>query len=145
MFRRAAGFHNAASNLKGSGAMKAVTLLAILGIALSGLAQTTFAQSATDTTPKLDCGRGPATKSFGGAPWLIYACSDGRSIVLVSAPESPASPFYFMFNPNSTGHRLIGEGTGDKTVTDNAYKELKALSETDIRLLFAEATKVVAH
>jgi hypothetical protein len=114
----------------------------LLAISLAGAASPTLAQSSADPSQPLNCDRGPIRKSFGGAPWLAYACSDGRSVVLMSAPESPANPFYFMFSAKGSAHQLIGEGTGSKVVTDKAYAELSALSEPQIQRLFAEAAKV---
>ena len=80
----------------------------------------------------LQCDIGPITKVFGSVSWLLYSCDDGKSLVVVSAPGSPAAPFYFMFSPEGRGYHLRGEGTGSKTLTDVAYKELEVLSNQDI-------------
>ena len=86
----------------------------------------------------LQCDIGPITKEFGSVPWLLYSCDDGKSLVVVSAPGSRAMPFYFMFYPEGAGYHLRGEGTGDKTITDAALAELKALSNKDIVALVAQ-------
>jgi hypothetical protein len=80
----------------------------------------------------LQCNIGPITKVYGSVPWLLYSCDDGKSLVVVSAPGSPAAPFYFFFSPEGRGYHLRGEGTGSKPLTDSAYKELEVLSNKDI-------------
>jgi hypothetical protein len=92
-----------------------------------------YAQSAP-----LACDRGPIEKVFGGTRWLVYSCSDGRSVVLVSAPGSPASPFYFMFSRENGSYNLHGEGTGNKAATDATLAELKKLVTADIVGLLRE-------
>ena len=87
----------------------------------------------------LDCGSGPATKTFGGEPWLVYACSDKHSVVVMSAPGSKAAPFYFIFNWQNGSYRLIGEGTGNKAATDAANTALHDLPITGIQKLYDEA------
>jgi hypothetical protein len=88
-----------------------------------------LAQTHGRTSPQLECNIGPISKTFGNSRWRIYSCSDGQSIVVVSAPGSSAGPFYFMFQATASGHHLIGEGTGNKVATDKAYGDLKALSD----------------
>ena len=84
------------------------------------------------TAAPLQCDIGPITREFGSVPWLLYSCDDGKSLVVMSAPESPAAPFYFIFSPEGRGYHLSGEGTGSKSLTDAALKDLKALSDADI-------------
>ena len=59
-----------------------------------------------------ECNIGPVTKTYGQAQWLVYSCNDDKTLVIVSAPGNPATPFYFTFLPTDAGHRLFGEGTG---------------------------------
>jgi hypothetical protein len=87
---------------------------------------------------QLQCDIGPITKTFGSVPWLVDGCHDGGSVVLVSAPGSPAAPFYFIFSYESGGYNLRGEGTGAKSATDAALKELQALAPGQIRALRRE-------
>ena len=86
----------------------------------------------------LQCEIGPITKVFGSVPWLLYSCDDGRSLVVVSAPGSPAAPFYFMFSLEGGNYRLRGEGSGSKVLTDAALEELRVLREKDIGGLVAQ-------
>jgi hypothetical protein len=80
----------------------------------------------------LQCDIGPITKEFGSVPWLLYSCDDGKSLVVVSAPGSPAAPFYFFFSPEGRGYHLRGEGTGLRSLTDAALKDLRVLSDAEI-------------
>ena len=100
-----------------------------------------FALVAPAYAQNLKCDVGPSNKSFGGAPWFVYACDDKHSVVLVSAPGSPATPFYFSFAYEGAGYHLRGEGTGNKAVTDAALAELSKLTDAQIAGLFDGATK----
>lgn len=97
---------------------------------------------ATDET--LDCASGPVARKFGGTSWLVYACSDNHSVVVMSAPGSKAAPFYFILNGQKGSYRLVGEGTGNKAATDAAYADLHALLPTGIQVLWA-AAKAAKH
>src|ERR1700728_1561309 len=85
------------------------------------------------------CDVGPITKTFGSVPWLVYGCTDGKSLAVVSSPGSPAAPFIFFFSPENGSYHLHGEGTGSKQVTDAALEDLKHLSDDNIRALVKEA------
>lgn len=94
--------------------------------------------------PRLDCSSGPLTRTYGATPWLVYGCSDGKSVVVVTDGASRAAPFYFMFFPKDGKYQLVGEGTGSKPLTDRAHAELVRLTEQDIAQLVSEARKVSA-
>jgi hypothetical protein len=86
----------------------------------------------------LNCDVGPATKTFGGASWLVYSCNDPSTVIVVSAPGSPAGPFYFALSFENGAYRIRGEGTGAKSVTDAALRQLQSLSTKDIQALRQE-------
>lgn len=88
---------------------------------------------------QLDCRAGPLSRNFGSTPWLVYACSDQKSVVVVSAPGSPAAPFYFMLFLRDGQYAVVGEGTGLKSHTDRAYADLTRLTARDISNLIREA------
>jgi hypothetical protein len=111
--------------------------LALLSTALWATALVLHPAASDDP---LKCDTGPVAKTYGDTPWLVYSCDDNRTVVIVSAPGSPATPFYFTFHPQGNGYRLSGEGTGRKDVTDAAFGELQALSAQDIAALI-ERTK----
>ena len=91
----------------------------------------------------MKCETGPVTKMFGGTEWIVYSCDDQASMVVLSAPGNPASPFYFFLKPEAEGFRLTGEGNGDMKVSDAARDDLSKLTPNDFAALLA-ATKAVA-
>ena len=109
--------------------LRALLCIAVIGLSGAG-------------SGSLHCDVGPVTRTFGSVPWLLYSCSDGKSLVVVSAPGSPAMPFYFFLSPQGSGYSLHGEGTGAKSVTDAALKELQTLTPKDIAVLIRETKDV---
>ena len=95
--------------------------------------------SAAAQQPTLDCDVGPLTKTYGSTPWLVYGCSDDKSVVFVTPSLSPAAPFYFMLFPKDGKYVVVGEGTGSKVHTDRAYAELTKLTAEDAAALIAAA------
>lgn len=91
-----------------------------------------------------ECNIGPVTKTYGQAQWLVYSCNDDKTLVIVSAPGNPATPFYFTFLPTDAGHRLFGEGTGKREATAAAFEQLKSLSEDDIANVIKETKEAKA-
>lgn|SRR5690606_10710900 len=100
-----------------------------------------LASSAAAERSLLDCHTGPVTKTYGKTEWLVYSCSDDRSIVVVAKPDNPAFEFYFILVPGPDDVELYGEGVGDKAATEPAFQDLKLLSPTDVAAVVAE-TKV---
>jgi len=98
-------------------------------------------QVAAAERPQLDCRTGPVTKIYGGTEWLVYSCSDNRSIVVVAKPDNPAFEFYFILAPGTDDVELYGEGVGDKAATEPAFQDLKLLSPAGVAAVVAE-TKV---
>lgn len=111
-------------------------IFCLLGLVLAGAS---IGQDAP-----LQCNIGPVTKVYGSTSWLVYSCNDAKSVVVVSAPGSAASPFYFFFHPEGAAYHLTGEGTGSKAATDAALHELQSLSRRDIQALLRE-TKAAAQ
>ncbi len=91
---------------------------------------------------KLKCEIGPVVKTYGGSKWLVYSCDDSRSLVIVSAPDNPAAPFYFTLHTIPKGHRLQGEGAGSREITAAASKDLTGLNEREIDALILETKHV---
>ncbi len=92
--------------------------------------------------PRITCDRGPfGTRTFGGAAWEIYGCSDNRSVAVVTAPGNPALPFYFLFAESNGWYRLSGEGMGRPEFTRKAYDDLVRLRQEDIQALVKETQK----
>jgi hypothetical protein len=92
--------------------------------------------------PKLDCERGPfGTKTFGGTSWQVYGCNDNRSVALVTAPGSPALPFYFLIAWVNGVYTVSGEGTGRRDLTAKAYSDIAKLNRQQIDALVNETLK----
>ncbi|GAB3361466.1 hypothetical protein [Lysobacter tyrosinilyticus] len=95
--------------------------------------------------PDLNCDVGPLHKTYGKTAWLVYACNDSRSVVIVSDKGNPALPFYFILYVKPDGDmQLHGEGTGKKSATQAAFDEIKTLTQTDVAGLVAQAQAVQA-
>ncbi len=86
-------------------------------------------------TPAMKCDFGPITKTYGTTPWLVYSCDDGRYVLIVAAPKSPAAPFMFRFAARDDGYVLQSQGTGDKELTRAAFGELKVMTVEDVEAL----------
>src|SRR5262245_13606478 len=113
----------------------------LVSLLFLGASSCLSAQAQGTSQAPLDCSAGPLTKAFGAVPWLVYACSDNKSVVLMSTPGSPAAPFYFMLHQKEGKYVVVGEGTGQKDVTERAYAELSQLTDAEIRALLASAKK----
>ena len=91
-----------------------------------------------------ECRSGPLARSYGAMPWLVYGCSDDKTIVMVSAPGNPARPFHFFLYQDKGRYIVLGEGTGRRELTGRALAELERLSDAEIRALLSEARQTAA-
>lgn len=99
--------------------------------------------SVGDPAP-VQCNVGPVARELGGSDWMVLSCSDGRSMVMVSAQGNPAGPFVFFLKPLPDGaYAISGEGNGDKAASDAALEVLTHYTTADFAALLA-ATKA-AH
>ncbi|PZO46039.1 MAG: hypothetical protein DCF16_19430 [Alphaproteobacteria bacterium] len=57
------------------------------------------------------CDVGPVHRAFGGTPWLVYSCEDGKSLAVITEAGNIAAPFYFILAWREDGYRIAGEGT----------------------------------
>jgi hypothetical protein len=88
---------------------------------------------------KISCLDGPVKHLFGGAPWLVFACSDERVMAVFSTPEGLGGSFYFIVKADGGTTSVMGEGTGSTRVTDAAHDELQKLPADAVRELIREA------
>jgi hypothetical protein len=100
-----------------------------------------FAWPATvnaQSTSKLECKAGPITRTYGGSDWQLYSCNDGLSLAFKPAEGNPAAPAYFVITPQDDGHyHLVGKGKGDAMATNDAVKDIQALSKENVAQLIA--------
>jgi len=88
---------------------------------------------------QLNCNAGPVEQTFGGTPWVVYGCDDGRSIVVATRADNPANPFVFVVAWEPHGYRVHGEGNGDRTASASAFDELSAMNQEQITALYSSA------
>ena len=74
-------------------------------------------QADSPTPPPMKCETGPVQRQFGGTDWLVYSCDDGHSMVVISSPGNPASPFYFVLTSREGTYKIYGEGNGSKAAS----------------------------
>jgi len=113
-------------------------LVAVSAFAIAILSGPAGQDAAAPAEP-LQCTAGPVSRSFGGSDWLVYGCSDGATVVVVSAPTSAAMPFVFTLSRREAGVQVSGEGNGDASVTARAFEDLKKLSRQELDALIQEA------
>jgi hypothetical protein len=90
------------------------------------------------------CITGPIEKSYGGTPWLVVSCSDGKSLVFVAKEGSKAAPFEFDLTFTGNDYDLAGHGKGNSKLTAAAYADLQKLTGKDV-LDLLNATKAAKH
>jgi hypothetical protein len=113
--------------------LKGMATFAALCFALAATAPAARAQ-----LPQSECKQGPLTKQFGKSKWLVYSCSDERTLLFVAPRGSAAFPFYFIYFPKDGGYSLTGEGIGSKTASEAAFKEIGAMSIREIQALIQQ-------
>jgi hypothetical protein len=111
---------------------------ALIGLALL-LPASAHSEEVRLSTAPFECKVGPVTKKFGGTPWRVYGCNDRHSVAMVTAVGSRAFPFIFIFYWDKNQYKLSGEGTGNKAMTDLAFRELSRFSTPEIEALLAAA------
>jgi hypothetical protein len=109
---------------------------ATASMALAGCVAT---GSVAPDPPKVSCTAGPVPTTYGGQPWLAFACDDGRSVALLSAPGNAAAPSEFVLRPSDHGVRVQGDGSGDRGATAAAFAELMAMDDAALLALYEQA------
>jgi hypothetical protein len=103
-----------------------------------------LALGASAMAEPMQCNVGPVAKDLGGAKWNVLSCSDGRSLVFVTAKGNPAMPFYFMVQRDEETAKIVGEGNGSKEYSAIAYEEIKRMTAVELDEL-VQATKDVSQ
>jgi hypothetical protein len=90
--------------------------------------------------PQTRCDIGPLHRTFGGTHWLVYACVDGATLVVVADTGNPAGSFHFVFGRRADGtFSLEGEGNGEQAASAAAFEELSLLTPQAIEGLLRDA------
>jgi hypothetical protein len=111
-------------------------------LATLATALTLIAPQAVSAAEGQDCLIGPVTKQYGAANWLVYSCADGETLAFISAPDNPATPFYFLLVNVAGQLQLSGEGSGQRDAAQAAFDDLSLITEIDRAALLTE-TKAV--
>ena len=121
--------------------MKIHTIFVLL-LAATAATSSIASPSGDNDAASMACNVGPLPKRYGGTQWVVYSCSDSRTVVIHSAAGNPAMPFYFMLFQQDGNLRLYGEGTGEKKYTEAAFKELEPMTVKDVAALVQETLAV---
>ena len=95
-------------------------------------------QTSDQVAAPVSCMIGPLTKTIGGNAWPVYACSDGKSLAVVSTPSVAPTWFYYVVAPKGDGYAVRGESRGDKSVTKPVFEELSAMNSDAVSALYRE-------
>jgi hypothetical protein len=114
--------------------------IASLALALLPVATPVLADNAE---PALTCKTGPVTQTYGGQPWLVFSCSDEKTVIVVSAPGNPVGSQYYVLRPDGDRVSAMGEGSGHSEISDKAFAELARFSSAELAVLAAK-TRAVA-
>src|SRR5688572_15253314 len=85
------------------------------------------------TNPR--CGIGSALRTYGGTEWMLSECANG-SLRALPAPGNP-TPHYFLFRLAGDRYELLGAVPADGGARA-AYRELRALSSSDVQAIIRE-------
>lgn len=98
---------------------------------------------ADDQVAPMRCDIGPLPRTYGGTDWVVYSCSDRKTVVIHTAASNPGKEFYFLFTSKEGELRLHGEGNGDRKYTSAAFEELKPMTQQDLDALIKETETVM--
>ena len=110
--------------------MKAL-VLALLLAPLSAMA--------TEQEASLTCEIRPVQREFARANWNIYACTDGKSVVVVPLSAINGEFGYFFVTPNGQEVVVTGEGWGQDSSLQPAFQQLKRLKPLELAALVKSA------
>ena len=90
---------------------------------------------------RITCNYGPIERTFGGGPWKVLGCSDGKTIVLTSANSISNYPFRYIITFERGRSLVDGRGQpGHGTDVALATEQLRQLTAYEFAALL-EATK----
>lgn len=122
--------------------MKSHLKAVVLALAVAQLA---VAVAAPGDDSTLACDAGPVQRQFGSSAWNIYACSDGRSAVVVPVKVVNGEAGYFFLTPNGQGVTVAGEGWGNDATFRPVYLELQRITPVQLKAIIQAANNVKPH
>ena len=114
--------------------MRCIYFALVLGLAPLSIAAAGPAEQAA-----LACEIGPVQREFGASTWNIYACSDGKSIVVVPLAAIDGKFGYFFVTPNDQGVVVVGEGWGQDTLFQPVFQQLKQVTAVELAAIVQSA------
>lgn len=84
-------------------------------------------------------------RQFGSSAWNIYACSDGKSAVVVPVRVANGEAGYFFLTPNGQGVTVTGEGWGKDATFRSVYLELQRITLVQLKVIIQAANKAKPH
>src|SRR5690348_10722657 len=116
--------------------MKSRLKAALFALAATQLA-VAAAAPADDST--LACETGPVQRQFGASSWNIYACSDGKSVVVVPVKVVNGEAGYFFVTPNGQSVTVAGEGWGKNSTFQPVYQQLQRITTAELEAIIESA------
>ncbi|MGB3832212.1 MAG: hypothetical protein WA975_10140 [Mesorhizobium sp.] len=98
---------------------------------------------AADPEASLSCESGPVQREFSKVTWNVYACADGKSVVVVPLSAINGEFGYFFLTPNGQEVVVAGEGWGKDASFQPVFQQLKQFTVAELAALvrFARASK----
>jgi len=93
----------------------------------------------------LACEAGPVQRQFGPTAWNIYACSDGKSVVVVPVKVVNGEAGYFFVTPSGQGVTVAGEGWGKDATFQPVYQQLQHITLAELKAIIQAAHKAAPH
>jgi hypothetical protein len=95
--------------------------------------------AAPSSGSSLDCKAGPVQQEFAASTWNIYACSDGKSAVVVPVRVINGQFGYFFISPKGQGVGVVGEGWGNDASFRPVYERLQRITTAELKAIILAA------
>ena len=109
-----------------------------LALALA-LASSPAAAAEPNDESALACESGPVQREFGASTWNIYACSDGKSVVVVPLEVVNGEFGYFFVTPDGQNVVVAGEGWGQDASFQPVFQQLNLVTTSELAAIFQAA------
>lgn len=87
---------------------------------------------------RMVCETGPLVRAFGGHDWVVYACNDDASMIIMAPPETEAGRSFLFLGAGADGYDIAAEADGDRAITQAARDEIASMSTRELAGLLAE-------
>lgn len=90
----------------------------------------------------LACDVGPVERQIDASTWNIYACADGKSVVVVPVVATNGQFGYFFVTPKDHGVTVVGEGWGKDSSFQPVFKQLQQFTASELAAIVLAAHSV---